>query len=287
MKRISFFLLLLVPLFVRAQQPILVNPQWLNEHKNDPNLVILQVNFLQAEYDKEHIAGARFLWPHWLAPNTPQANYNAPDPDEAQKLLRNLGISQSSNVVICHVRNEVSPSARMFLTLEHLGLRGQISFLNGGLEAWKKDGFPVTKETPVVKKGNFKVTQNGLLVDKEYVLKTLQSTNVVVDARMQRFYDGEATGNPRDGHITGAKNIPYTELVDASNMFKPVDQLQMYFTAVVPEKKTEVVTYCFIGQTASVVYLAGRVLGYDVKLYDNSLQEWSWLENLPMEVTKK
>jgi thiosulfate/3-mercaptopyruvate sulfurtransferase len=103
-------------------------------------------------------------------------------------------------------------------------------------------------------------------VDKEYVMKTLQSTNVVVDARMQRYYDGEATGNPRDGHITGAKNIPYTELVNASNMFKPLDSLQTYFTAVVPEKKTEVVTYCFIGQTASVVYLAGRVLGYDVKL---------------------
>lgn len=287
MKKILLLVLLIAPLLVNAQSPILVSPQWLNEHKNDPNLVILQVNFLQAEYEKEHIDGARFLWPNWLAPNTPQANYNAPDPVEAQKLLREFGISNSSQVVICHVKNEVSPSARMFLTLEHLGLRGQVSFLNGGLEAWKKEGLPVTKEIPVVKKGNFKVAQQGLLVDKDYALKTLKSTNVVVDARMQRYYDGEATGNPRDGHITGAKNIPYTEMVDASNVFKPVDQLEPYFTAVVPDKKTEVVAYCFIGQTASVVYLAGRVLGYDVKLYDNSLQEWSWLENLPMEVTRK
>jgi thiosulfate/3-mercaptopyruvate sulfurtransferase len=287
MKKILLLILLTAPLFISAQTPLLVSPQWLNEHKNDPNLVILQVNFLQAEYDREHIAGARFLWPYWLAPNTPQANFNAPDRSDAQKLLREFGISNDSRVVICHVKNEVSPSARMFLTLENLGLRGQVSFLNGGLDAWKKEGLPVTKELPVVRKGNIKVTPNGLLVDKDYVLKTLQSTNVVVDARMQRFYDGEATGNPRDGHITGAKNIPYTELVDASNVFKPVDQLASYFTAVVPDKKTEVVTYCFIGQTASVVYLAGRVLGYDVKLYDNSLQEWSWLENLPMEVTKK
>jgi thiosulfate/3-mercaptopyruvate sulfurtransferase len=281
------FFLVVFPLLANAEVPILVSPQWLSEHHKDPNLVILQVNFLQAEYEREHISGAHFLWPNWLAPNTPQANYNAPDAKEAQSLLRSFGISKSSHVIICHVKNEVSPSARMFLTLEYLGLRGQVSFLNGGLEAWKKEGYPVTKEIPVTAKGNFKVVPNGLLVNKEYVLKTLQSTNVLVDARMQRFYDGEATGNPRDGHITGAKNIPYTELTDASSVFKPVDQLQSYFTAVIPEKKNEVVVYCFIGQTASVVYIAGRLLGYEVKLYDHSLQEWSWLDNLPMEVTKK
>jgi thiosulfate/3-mercaptopyruvate sulfurtransferase len=285
--RLYLFFFFIAPMLANAQAPILVTPQWLNEHKNDPNIVILQVNFFQAEYEKEHIAGARFLWLNWLAPNTPKANYNAPDPKEAQKLLQDFGITNTSQVVICYVKNEVSPSARIFLTLEHFGLRGHVSFLDGGLEAWKKEGLQVTKEVPVVKKGNIKLVPQGLLVDKEYVLKTLQSTNVVVDARMQRYYDGDATGNPRDGHITGAKNIPYTEMVDASNVFKPLDQLERYFSAVVPDKKTEVVAYCFIGQTASVVYLAGRMLGYDVKLYDNSLQEWSWLDNLPMEVTPK
>jgi thiosulfate/3-mercaptopyruvate sulfurtransferase len=109
---------------------------------------------------------------------------------------------------------------------------------------------------------------------------------VVVDARMQRFYDGEPTGNPRDGHIAGAKNIPYTEMVDQANFFKPADQLQNYFTTVA-DKNKELVTYCFIGQTASVVYMAGRILGYNMKLYDGSMQEWSRIESLPMEKTPK
>lgn len=146
----------------------------------------------------------------------------------------------------------------------------------------------MTAEIPAVKKGNINVKTGDLLVDKEYVLKTLKSENgVVVDARMQRFYDGEPVGNPRDGHITGAANIPYTELIDATNMVKPTEELAKYFDPVVTEKKKEIVTYCFIGQTASVVYVAGRALGYDIKLYDGSLQEWSRLENLPMETTKK
>ena len=117
---------------------ILVTPQGLNDHLKYPDLVLLQITFLQFEYDKEHIAGARYLWPAWLAPDTPYGNYNAPDPKKADEILRKLGVSKDSKIVLYHVRSEVSVTARMFLTLEYLGLRGQVFFLHGGLEAWKK-----------------------------------------------------------------------------------------------------------------------------------------------------
>lgn len=292
MKKFFLWALFSCPLYaaVWAQdQPILVSPDWVKEHQSDPTLVLLQVNSLKWDYEKEHIAGARYLWPSWLAPDSPdQGAFNVPDAKAATAVLQRLGISKNSKIVLCHVRNEVSVTSRMFMTLEQLGLRGQVSFLNGGLEAWKKAGYAVTKETPPVKKGNFKVKPGSIIVDKDYVLKTLHSdTSVVVDARMKRFYDGDPTGNPRDGHITGALNIPYTEMVDSSNIFKPVDQLESYFNPVVPDKQKEVVTYCFIGQTACVVYMAGRLLGYRMKLYDASLQEWSRKDELPMEKTNK
>lgn len=187
------------------------------------------------------------------------------------------------------MRGEVSPTARMFLALENLGFKGKVSFLNGGLEAWKQAGFPVTKEIPVVKRGNVTVKQGNLIVDKDYVLKSMTSDKaVIVDARMKRFYDGEPVGNPRDGHIKGALNIPYPDMIDQiTYLFKPADSLAGRFTKVVPDKQKEIVTYCFIGQTASVIYMTGRILGYDVKLYDGSLQEWSRIDALPMEVTRK
>ena len=268
-------------------KPILVTPAWLNEHLGDANLVVLQVSTLEFDYAKEHIPGARFLWTGWLAPNTPKGSFNAPDPKFAADILQEIGVSNTSHVVICHVANEVSPSARMFLTLENMGMRGQVSFLNGGLEAWKKDGYKVTTEYPTFKKGKFTIKPGTLLVDKEYVQKTLQgNTGLIVDARVKDVYDGSPTGYPRDGHITGAKNIPYTEMVDESNKFKTNEQLASYFTPVIPDKQKELVTYCFIGQTASVVYMAGRILGYDMKLYDGSMQEWSRYPELPMEKSK-
>jgi len=278
----ALFLLLTTSLF--AQESLLVTPQWLNEHKNDPGLVILQPNYLKLDYDAEHIAGARYLWPPSLSPDSPQGSMNAPEVEKANELLGSLGISNGSTIVLCHVRNEVSQTARVFLVLEQLGMKGRVLFLNGGLEAWKKAGLPVTTEVPTVKREKFKAVVSPLLVDKEYVKERLNSSStIIVDARVKGIYDGDPAGQPRDGHIAGAKNIPYPEMLDpATYVFKPSEQLQTYFTPV-GQKDKELVAYCFIGQTASVVYVAGRILGYNMKLYDGSIQEWSRIKELPME----
>lgn len=288
MKNLILIILFASALEAGAQESLLVTPQWLNDHKGDKDLVILQPNFMKMDYESEHIEGARYLWPSSLSPDSPQGSMNAPEVQAASELLGSLGISNSSQVVICHVRNEVSQSARVFLVLEQLGLKGKVYFLNGGLEAWKKAGFPVTKEVPQVKKVKFTASITPLLVDKEYVKQNLNSEKtIIVDARMKNIYDGDPAGQPRDGHIAGAKNIPYTEMLDAATyVFKPSDQLKEYFTPVASSEK-ELVAYCFIGQTASVVYMAGRILGYNMKLYDGSIQEWSRISELPMEKTEK
>lgn len=288
MKTILTCLLSLIALGGFGQESILVDAQWLNEHKADKDLVILQPNYMQLDYEQEHIEGARYLWPTRLSPDGPQGSMNAPDLKDAAELLGSLGIANNSRVVICHVRNEVTQSARVFLVLEQLGLKGRVYFLNGGLEAWKKAGYPVTREVPVVKKTRFVPQVTPLLVDKDYVRQRLHSDNsVIVDARMKNIYDGDPVGQPRDGHIAGAKNIPYTDMLDQNTyVFKSNDQLKEYFIPVASPEK-EIVAYCFIGQTACVVYMAGRILGYNMKLYDGSIQEWSRIADLPMEKTEK
>jgi thiosulfate/3-mercaptopyruvate sulfurtransferase len=276
-------------LSTRAQQAVLVSPQWLHEHLRDPEMVVLYTGFvIRADFEREHIEGSRFLWPDWLAFDTPESNMNAPDLTAATQVLRDLGINRDSRIVICHRGADVTIAARMFLTLEQLGLEGRVHFLNGGIEAWKRAGYPVSNTPSSFKKGNYTAKDNRKIVDRTYVMKALQyNSSILVDARAKRFYDGDPTGFPRDGHITGALNLPFPDMVDSTNSFKPVDLLQKNFTAVLPDKNKEVVVYCFIGQTASVDYLAGRALGYKMKLYDGSMQEWSRDSSLPMEKSRK
>lgn len=290
MKKIATFLfIVLISLAAKAQQPVIISPQWLNDNIKNPDLVILYTGFVvKADYDREHIEGSRFLWPEWLAFNTPEANMVSANAKDATRVLQDLGINENSTIVICHKGADVTIASRMFLALEHFGLKGKVSFLNGGIEAWKKAGYPVTNKPAVFKKGNYVASDNGLFVTKDYVQKALQTrSSEVVDARIKRWYDGDPTGNPRDGHIAGAKNIPYPDMIDSTNTLKPVEVLEKNFSSVVPDKQKEVVVYCFIGQTASVDYLVGRSLGYSMKLYDGSMQEWSRIPELPMEKTRK
>lgn len=270
-----------------AQPGLLVDAGWLKEHLSDPGLVVLHVSFLKLDYDAEHIEGARFLWPGWLAPDSPLGTMNVPDSRSAEETLSKLGVSNTSQVVICHGRSELAVGARMFVMLEYLGMKGKVSFLNGGFEAWKRQGYPVSQTEPAVKKTKFKAVIDPLVVDREYVKGHLKSPGtVIVDARLPRFYNGEPSGYPRDGHIPGAGNIPYPSLIEQStNMYKPADSLFRYFSPVAGKDK-ELVAYCFVGQTASVVYLGGRILGYSMKLYDGSMQEWSRIKELPLESKK-
>lgn len=126
MKKILITLLALVQVVSSQAQdyPILISPQWLHDHLQDKNLVILQVNFMKIDFDDEHLAGARYLWPGWLAPDSPAGAMNQLDLAKAKETIESLGISNDSHVVLCHVRGEVSPTARMFLSLENYGLKG-------------------------------------------------------------------------------------------------------------------------------------------------------------------
>ena len=132
MKKIPVLLsALFLSFLVNAQSSIIVSPQWLNENLKDPDIVVLYTGFvIKADYDREHIEGSRLLWPEWLAHNTPEANMVPADVKKATKVLQDLGINKNSKVVICHRGADVTIAARMFLSMEHYGLKGQVFFLN-------------------------------------------------------------------------------------------------------------------------------------------------------------
>lgn len=261
---------------------MLVTTAWLSEHLSDRSLVILNIG-PRAGYDAGHIPGARLI--EMSSISTSQGlTLELPPIDKLKSAFEELGVSDNSRIVICFLANYVTPATRVYFTLDSLGLGKQASLLDGGFEAWQAEHRPVTTEASVIKRGSITPHPQQLVVDAAWVSANLNKPKIaIVDARTPEFYTGANPGRmPRGGHIPSAVNIPFSSLADAANKLKDSGTLKKIFTEAGIKPGDQVVSYCHIGQQASLVYFVARYLGYDARLYDGSFEDWSKRSELPV-----
>jgi len=213
-----------------------------------------------------------------------------PAPDDLRARLEKLGISDDSRVVVVYGKDRISSATRVLFTLDYAGLGRRASLLDGGHDAWVREGRPVTADVRPVTPGKLSplAVRAATIVDAAYVNSKLNAPGtVVIDGRLPQFYNGTQTGGSPDkphraGHITGAKNVPYVETLAADGTLKPAADLKALFDGAGVKSGDTVVAYCHIGQQATAVVFAARTLGLNVVLYDGSFEDWSRRTELPV-----
>lgn len=273
----------------RVRESMIVSTEWLSKHMKDDSLVLLQVGE-KDEYVAGHITGAQFIALADIStPRGQGLSLELPPVAQLKSTLEKLGVSNSSRIVIYFSKDWVSPTARVYLTLDYLGLGDRTSILDGGLPAWRGEGRPVTTDVTEAKPGKLAPRPNNqLVVDAAWVSTNLNKPGVkILDARAPQFYSGAEVGRmPRGGHIPSAKNIPFSSLLeDSNNKFKSAAVLRQLFDTAEVKQSDSVATYCHIGQQASLLYFAARYLGYDAHLYDGSFEDWSRRPELQVNKT--
>jgi thiosulfate/3-mercaptopyruvate sulfurtransferase len=275
----------------------LVTTEWLSQHLDDPDLVVLDctVHVLpkegggfkpvsgRADYEEGHIPSAGFadLMGDLAAADSP-LKYGLPTPEEFCAAMGALGVGDDSRVVLYDGNNSVW-AARVWWMLRWVGF-DRAALLDGGVKAWKAEERPLSTE-PASHKAK-KLTPRPrpeLIADQEEVFAAIKDDAVtLIDTMPEPHYQGKMALYARPGHIPSAINVSAIGLLDESGRFLPHDELAALFTG---DCEARVITYCGGGIAASSVAFTMTRLGFtDVAVYTASLQEWTADPDLPLVV---
>lgn len=262
---------------------LLVSAAQLARELDDPSLVLLHVG-PRDDYNAGHIRGARYIEMQDLAAprSADRPSLELPDDGDLRTRLERLGIGDASRIVVVPAADWGSPATRIVWTLQVAGLGDRTRLLEGGTAGWKRAGFPLTTNGPAVATpGRLSRTPDrSIVVDHAWLQARLGAPDLrLIDARAPMFFEGpgmkDRNGNSHAaGHIPGARNIPFNTLFNDSLQFLSRDELRRTFSAAGVTPGETVVAYCHIGQQATMVLFAARLLGHPIKLYDGSFTDW-------------
>jgi thiosulfate/3-mercaptopyruvate sulfurtransferase len=263
---------------------MLVSTDWLAQHLNDAKLTVLHVSANRTAYDAGHIPGARFVLLSDLAVVREKVPNELPPADDLKRVLETAGVSDDTRVVV-YGDASVLPATRAFFTLDYIG-HANHALLDGGLEKWRSEGKMLTKDVPAAMAGHLTLHPKPELVMQFDQVSELSKrpasaskSPVLLDVRAATDFTGE-----KGSHIPTSLNANWmdSQMSRQDQTLKPEAELRKLYEGAGVKPGVPVVTYCNSGMQASQSYFTLKYLGYDVKMYDGSMSEWT-LKGAPVE----
>lgn len=273
---------------------VLVSTDWVEKHKDDKNIRIIESNEDRLLYSTGHIPNA--VQVDWTTDLNDQVRRDYLGKKEFEDLMSRIGVSNDTTVIFYGDKNNwwACYAYWVFQLFGHSNAK----VMDGGRIKWVKEGKELTRDVPSFEKTSYTAKDRDdkkIRAFRDDVLQHIKNDLPLVDVRSADEYSGKKLHMPdypnegalRGGHIPGAKSITWSRAVNPEDgTFKTADELKKIYAEENNLKRDDnIIAYCRIGERSSHTwFVLKNLLGYEnVRNYDGSWTEWGNLVGVPIE----
>jgi thiosulfate/3-mercaptopyruvate sulfurtransferase len=275
-----------------SRSAVLVDADWVEAHKNDPGVVLVEVDEDTSAYDAGHIPGAVKL--DWKKDLQDPVRRDFVDRHGFETLLSGRGIANDDTVILYGGNNNWF-AAYAYWYFRLYGHQN-VKLLDGGRKKWELDSRELVKDIPDRPRTSYQARDqdSSLRAFRDEVLDSIGQRNLV-DVRSPDEFAGRLLAPAhlpqeqaqRGGHIPTAKNVPWSKAANDDGTFKSDDELRtLYRDQAGVDFSKDTIAYCRIGErSAHTWFVLHELLDQpNVKNYDGSWTEYGSLVGVPIEV---
>jgi thiosulfate/3-mercaptopyruvate sulfurtransferase len=274
-----------------SRSDVLVDAGWVEQHLNDPNVVVVEVDEDTSAYDKGHIRNAVKV--DWKTDLQDPVRRDFVDRAGFEALLSERGIGNDDTVVLYGGNNNWF-AAYAYWYFRLYGHR-DVKLLDGGRKKWELESRELVTDVPSRAKTSYQASEqdSSIRAHRDEVVAAINVKNLV-DVRSPDEFSGKLLAPAhlpqesaqRPGHITSARNIPWSKAANEDGTFKSDDELRDLYAGAGVDLSKDTIAYCRIGERSAHTWFAlHELLGQSsVKNYDGSWTEYGSLVGVPIEL---